>query len=57
MGKGATLKNCIIMSENYIGDDCKLSYVVSDKDVAITNGTTLAGCAKIPYFINKGIHI
>ena len=57
VGKGATLKNCIIMSENYIGDDCKLSYVVSDKDVAITNGTTLAGCAKIPYFINKGIHI
>ncbi len=57
VGKGAVLKNCIIMSENFIGDDCNLSYVVSDKDVAIGNGTTLAGCAKKPYFINKGTHI
>ena len=57
VGKGAVLKNCIIMSENYIGDNCKLSYVVSDKDVAIRNGVTLAGCAQKPYFINKGMHI
>lgn len=57
VGKGAVLKNCIIMSENYVGDNCKLSYVVSDKDVAIRNGVALAGCAQKPYFINKGMHI
>ena len=55
--KSTVLKNCIIMSENFIGDDCNLAYVVSDKDVAIGNGTTLAGCAQKPYFINKGTHI
>ncbi len=57
VGKGTTLKNCIIMSENFIGDDCNLSYVVSDKDVSVSNGTTLAGCKQKPYFINKGTQI
>lgn len=57
VGKGTTLKNCIIMSENFIGDDCNLSYVVSDKDSSIVSGTTLAGCKQKPYFINKGTHI
>ena len=57
VGKGATLKNCIIMSENVIGDNCNLAYVVSDKDSSVVAGTTLAGCAQKPYFINKGMHI
>lgn len=57
VGKGTTLKNCIMMSENYIGDNCNLSYVVSDKDVSIAGGTLLAGCKQKPYFINKGTHI
>lgn len=57
VGKGTTLKNCIIMSENVIGDNCNLSYVVSDKDTSISNGRTLAGCEQQPYFINKGSRI
>jgi glucose-1-phosphate adenylyltransferase len=57
VGKGTVLKNCIIMSENAIGDDCNISYVVSDKDTTIGNGITLAGCEKQPYFINKGSRI
>lgn len=57
VGKGAVVKNCILMSENVVGDGCKLAYVISDKDVAVSEGTSLAGCAKKPYFINKGMHI
>jgi glucose-1-phosphate adenylyltransferase len=57
VGKGSVLKNCIIMSENVIGDNCNISYVVSDKDTSIGNGVTLAGCEKQPYFINKGSNI
>lgn len=57
IGKGAHLKNCIIMSENNIGDNCKLSYVVSDKDSSVSKGVTLAGCEQKPYFINKGSRI
>lgn len=57
VGKGAHLKNCIIMSENIIGEDCNLAYVVSDKDSSVSSGVTLAGCEKQPYFINKGTRI
>ena len=57
VSKGAVLKNCIIMSETHIGEDCKLSYVVSDKDCIISNGRLLAGCELKPYFINKGTRI
>lgn len=57
VGKGAHLKNCIIMSENVIGENCNLSYVVSDKDSEIRAGITLAGCEQAPYFINKGSRI
>lgn len=57
VGKGTHLKNCIIMSENVIGENCDLSYVVSDKDSSIRSGVTLAGCEQAPYFINKGSRI
>jgi glucose-1-phosphate adenylyltransferase len=57
VGKGTVLKNCIIMSENVIGENCNMAYVVSDKDTAIGNNNTLAGCAQQPYFINKGSRI
>ncbi len=57
VGKGAHIKNCIIMSENVIGENCNLSYVVSDKDSSVSSGVTLAGCEKKPYFINKGTRI
>ena len=57
VGKGAHIKNCIIMSENVIGENCNLSYVVSDKDSSVSSGVTLAGCEKMPYFINKGTRI
>lgn len=57
VGKGSVLKNCIIMSENIIGENCNLSYIVSDKDSSIGDGRTLAGCEQQPYFINKGSRI
>ena len=57
VGKGAHIKNCIMMSENIIGENCNLQYVVSDKDCSIKAGVTLAGCEQKPYFINKGTQI
>ena len=57
VGKGSVLKNCIIMSENVIGENCNLSYVVSDKDSTINSGRLLAGCEQQPYFVNKGSKI
>lgn len=54
IGKGTVVKNCILMTDNYIGHDCNLAYVVSDKNSIIRDNRTLAGCEIKPYFIGKG---
>ena len=57
IGKGTVVKNCILMSENMVGENCNLAYVVSDKDSVIRDNRVLAGCELQPYFINKGSNI
>lgn len=54
IGKGSVVKNCILMTDNIVGENCNLSYVVSDKDSVIKANRVLAGCELKPYFINKG---
>ncbi|MDE7306140.1 MAG: glucose-1-phosphate adenylyltransferase subunit GlgD [Clostridia bacterium] len=54
IGKGTVVKNCIIMTDNIVGENCNLAYVVSDKDSVIRDNRVLAGCELQPYFINKG---
>ena len=54
VGKGTVVKNCILMSEGTVGENCNISYVISDKDCVIRDGRTLAGCELQPFFINKG---
>lgn len=54
IGRDSVVKNCIIMTDNIVGENCNLSYVVSDKDSVIRDNRVLAGCEIQPYFINKG---
>lgn len=54
IGKGTVIKNCILMTDNIVGENCNLSYVVSDKNSVIRDNRVLAGCEVQPYFINKG---
>ena len=53
IGRDSVVKNCIIMTDNIIGENCNLSYVVSDKNSVIRDNRVLAGCEVQPYFINK----
>lgn len=54
IGKGTVVKNCILMTDNIVGENCNLAYVVSDKNSVIRDNRVLAGCEVMPYFINKG---
>ena len=54
IGKGSVVKNCVLMTDNIVGDNCKLAYVVSDKNSVIRDKRELVGCESQPYFINKG---
>ncbi|MDP4162749.1 MAG: sugar phosphate nucleotidyltransferase, partial [Bacillota bacterium] len=54
IGKGAVIKNSIIMQKTYIGEDCMLESVILDKDVKVENGTVITAPAYSPYVIRKG---
>ncbi|MBO4428791.1 MAG: glucose-1-phosphate adenylyltransferase subunit GlgD [Clostridia bacterium] len=54
IGRGAKVKNSILFQDDYIGEDVSLAYVIADKNVVIRDGRTLAGCEKLPFYIEKG---
>lgn len=57
VGKGAVIKNCVLMQNTYISDDVKLNCVIADKNVVIKPNKNLSGDEKFPVFIGKGIVI
>lgn len=57
VAKGATLQNCIIMQGGRIGENAKLAYVTTDKDVTIAAGRTLVGFDTYPAFVSKGVTV
>ncbi|MBQ3841568.1 MAG: glucose-1-phosphate adenylyltransferase subunit GlgD [Ruminiclostridium sp.] len=54
VGKGAVVKNCILMQDTEIGDKCELNYVIADKNVVVGNYRSIGGTIDYPVFVNKG---
>jgi glucose-1-phosphate adenylyltransferase len=54
VGKGAVVRNSIIMQKCQIEENCVLDGVIVDKDVKIENGVQLTGTGEIPYIVEKG---
>ena len=52
--KGAVVKNCVLMQDTVVEPDCHVEYVVTDKNVHITEGKKLSGTDTFPVFIAKG---
>ena len=53
IGAGAKLSNCVIMQDTEIGQNCRLNYVVTDKNVIIKNDRSLMGFQSYPVYISK----
>lgn len=53
IGKGSIIKNCIIMQDTKIGENCNLSYAIIDKDVVIQSNRSLMGYETYPIYIAK----
>lgn len=51
--KGAVVKNCVLMQDTVVEPDCDVEYVVTDKNVHITEGKKLTGTDTFPVFIAK----
>lgn len=57
IGKGAVVKDCILMNNTYISDGVHINCVIADKEVVIKPQKTLAGDEAYPLFIGKRIVI
>ena len=57
VGKGAVIRNSIVMQDNIIGDHTSLDCVITDKNVVVSDRKTLCGCSELPYFIQKGTRL
>ncbi len=57
VGKGAVIKNCILMQDTTIGTKCELSCIVSDKNVRISDMRMLTGSENYPLYLGKGAEI
>ena len=55
VGKGARLKNCVIMQDGYIEEDVELENVIFDKAVTIRSHSRLVGPSQYPIVIGKNI--
>lgn len=53
VGRGAVLKNCVIMQDTVIGESTNLSHVITDKNVTISPYVTLTSYETFPITIAK----
>ncbi|MBE6714600.1 MAG: glucose-1-phosphate adenylyltransferase subunit GlgD [Ruminococcaceae bacterium] len=52
--KGCVIKNSIMLQNTSAGEDVSLNCVITDKNVVIRDGKTLAGSDNLPFYIAKG---
>lgn len=53
VGKGAVVKNCILMQDTVIGNNCEVEAIVTDKRAEITDGRSLTGSKSYPIYVGK----
>lgn len=57
VGAGAVIENCIIMQDNEIGENVNMKYVISDKNVTVSQGTQLCGAETQYMLIRKSAKV
>jgi glucose-1-phosphate adenylyltransferase len=54
VGKGAKVKNCILMQGTTIGPGSNMDCVITDKDVTVAESRMVMGFSTYPVYISKG---
>lgn len=57
LGKGAVVKNSILMQDTVIGENAKINHIIADKDVDIKGGAELSGAETFPICLSKNTRI
>ena len=53
VGKGATVKNCILMQDTVVEAGANVEYLITDKNVTTTAGKEMKGTDTFPVYIEK----
>ena len=54
VGKGAVVKNSILLQNTVIEEKASFIDAITDKDVTVTKNRTITGSSDYPIFVNKG---
>ncbi|GHU57731.1 glucose-1-phosphate adenylyltransferase subunit GlgD [Clostridia bacterium] len=57
IGKGAVVRNAVVMQDTVVGEKCELNYVIIDKDAKIGSFRSLFGTESYPVFVGKGANV
>ena len=53
VSRNATVRNCILMQDTYVGEGSYVNCVISDKNSMIRDSRLLSGTEEAPYYIRK----
>ena len=54
VGKGAKVRNCVLMQDTVIETGATVEYVITDKNVNVSAYKELKGTESFPVFVEKG---
>lgn len=57
VGKGAKVKNCILMQGTVVGDNAECNYLITDKNVNISANHILTSAPTYPMYVGKGASV
>lgn len=57
VGRGAVVKNSILMKNTIVGDYADLNAIITDKNVSIRDRRVLSGCETLPFYLKKDLTV
>ena len=57
VGKGAKVKNCILVQGTVVSDNAELNYLITDKNVSICENHILTSSPQYPMYVGKGASV
>ena len=57
VGRGAVVRDSILMKNTSIGDYASVTSVITDKNVNIRDRRVLAGCKELPFYLRKDLTV
>lgn len=54
VGRGAVVKNCVLMQNTTVGEQASMNCIITDKNVFVKERRNLSGSENHPFYVSKG---